>query len=194
MKEQKSLSDTGLKRAFEDALVHSRDDLSTNGTAQMLRMLSESVQRLQEQGVDISLTVIANGHSNAYDMIYTTSGTPSKGETEIGAYGIIHSGESAHLFALNTGYAGKPVQRIYVSKFNTNFEGGRVASSSGGNQNARIAANIYDFNEDENALQKLQLKLAYIAAENVVILEYDTGGVFNRQNALPHKPGNRLKF
>lgn len=193
MKEQKSLSDAELKHAFEEAMVRTRNDMGGNGAAQMLRMLSGTVRELQALGADVSITVSADSHSNAYDMIYTTSGPADKGSTNIRAHGFIRSGESSHLFAVAIQYNGEPVQRIYLSTFNTSYEGGRLQATDGGTQRARIPGAAYDFIADETALARLQSRIASICAENAVVLECDAGNVFN-QPVAPPKPTGRLKL
>lgn len=188
MKPQQSLTDVDLLRAFQDAKVRERDAAGGNGAAKMLRMLSDSVRRLQNLGADVSVTAIAGAQSSAYDLVYATSGLPEKGATTVSYYGTIRSGEASYLYAVATQYDNQPVERVYLSKSNASKDAPRLYSKDSGTLRPKGDAAIYDFAEDERALQKLQSRLVAIAAENAVLMEFDSGEVFNQPAAAMRLP------
>jgi len=188
MKPQTPLTDAELMRAFQDAKVRERDGAGGSGAAKMLRMLSDTVRAMQNVGMDITVTAVAGAHSSAYDLVYATSGIPDKGATSVSFYGTIHSGAASYLFAVATQYDSKPVERIYLSKSNAGKDAPRFHSKEAGNLRPKVEANIYNFAEDDRALQKLQSRLVSIAAGNEVLLEYDSGEVFN----LPSKADRKF--
>ncbi|MDE1151220.1 MAG: hypothetical protein PW788_01690 [Micavibrio sp.] len=186
-------SPSTLRAAFEQALVEARQTLQDSGASEMLTHLSETVRDLQSAGADISLQIRAGSHSNAYDMIYTTSGSATNGPTSVEAYGFLRAGESSHLVAVCTQYSGEPVHRIYVSEWNAGPEGGRQANIDGSNrQRTTIGANMYDFDTEANALQSLQTNIAKICADNAAVAECDTGQSFNKPAALVKSTGLKL--
>ncbi|TAL27672.1 MAG: hypothetical protein EPN97_16745 [Alphaproteobacteria bacterium] len=195
MKDQSPLTPGEFREAFDKARTDARDSFAKSGTDIVLQYLSETIGSLQSEGIDVSLAIRYGTHTNAYDMMYTVSGN---GGGLIEAYGFIECGRTTHMFAVATKHADKDVLRVYVSEYNFTGEGGR-RSADGGNSYRRhvISGECFDFNEDAEALQKLQKKIVGICAGNQVMLECDTAEVFNKEPAAVNKmqkPGGKLKL
>jgi len=191
MTPQERLSSSELRAAFEEALTNARQSLQDSNANVLLQHLSETVRDLQSAGADISIEVKSGAHTNAYDMIYTTSGT-SNGTTNVEAYGFLRMNASSYLFAVCTQYMGEPVERIYVSEWNVGAEGGRQANIDGSNrQRTTIGGTMYDFETDEKALATLQADLAKTCADSAAVAECDPAQVFNKP-AAPVKTGLKL--
>ena len=195
MKDQSPLTPGEFREAFDKARTDTREKLAKTGADIVLQYLSETIGSLQSQGADVRLAVRYGPHTNAYDMMYTVSGS---GGGKIEAYGFIECGQTKHMFAVATQHAQKDVLRVYVSEYNITGEGGR-RSVEGGNSYRRhvITGECFDFNEDPEALQKLQKNIIGICAGNQVMLECDTAEVFNKEPAAVNKmqkPGGKLKL
>ena len=194
MAEQTPLSREELRDAFEAAKVSNRQINEEKGTAKILQHLSDTVRLLQETGIDISIKVMPDGHSNAYDMMYVTS-KPKSNSGNIQAYGYIHIGTAQRLFAIADQIGGEKVSRLYLSNFNVTVEGGRSSTDNGASKTTTaIPGEVFDFEKDADALKKLQTKLVNIAAEYVTVMEQDKSGVFNVTSATYTKPIGRLKL
>ncbi len=193
MAEQTPLSRDELRDAFEAAKTSNREANEKNGTANILRHLSDTVRLLQEAAIDITVKVMPDGHSNAYDMMYVTS-KPKSNSGNIQAYGYIHIGTAQRLFAIADQIGGEKVSRLYLSNFNVTVEGGRSSTDNGASKTTTaIPGEVFDFENDADALKKLQTKLVNIAAEYVTVMEQDKAGVFNAPAATYTKPVGRLK-
>lgn len=193
MAEQSSLSRDELRDAFEAAKTLNRQTNEEKGTANILQHLSDTVRLLQETGIDITVKVMPDGHSNAYDMMYVTS-KPKNNSGNIQAYGYIHIGTAQRLFAIADQIGGEKVSRLYLSNFNVTVEGGRSSTDNGASKTTTaIPGEAFDFEKDADALKKLQTKLVNIAAEYVAVMEQDKAGVFNTPTAVYTKPTGRLK-
>ena len=194
MKNQTSLPAADMRAAFDQARTAAREAAEERGVAKILRYLSETTKALQANGVNVTTTVRAGDHTNAYDMMYAVSG--AYGGT-IDNYGYIRFGETTHLWAIASEHDGKPVCRLYLSKHNVEREGGRNSTDSGQtNSRTYIPGNCYDFNEDAEALRSLQQRLIAICASNGVLLENDSENVFNHAGgpAIIQKPAPKLKL
>jgi hypothetical protein len=195
VKDQSPLTPGEFREAFDKARADTRERFAKTGTDIVLQYLSETINGLQDQGVDVSLAVRYGTHTNAYDMMYTVSGN---GGGLIEAYGFIECGRTTHMFAVATKHADKDVLRVYMSEYNFTGEGGR-RSADGSNSYRRhvITGQCFDFNEDAEALQKLQKNIIDICAGNEAMLECDSAEVFNKAppavNKM-HKPGGKLKL
>ncbi|MBL8713508.1 MAG: hypothetical protein JNM12_11450 [Alphaproteobacteria bacterium] len=193
MAEQTPLSGEELRDAFEAAKTSNRKTKEINGTASILQQLSDTVRQLQEIGIDITVKVMPDGHSNAYDMMYVTS-KPKSSSGSIQAYGYIHIGTAQRLFAIADQIGGEKVSRLYLSKFNVTVEGGRSSTDNGASKTTTaIPGEAFDFEKDAEALKKLQTKLVNIAAEYATVMEQDKSGVFNAPASAYTKPAGRLK-
>jgi hypothetical protein len=178
MTDQKPLTASELKDVFDQALKTRREEAVKNGSAAILRALSEAVKAQQEAGADVGITVRGGAHTNAYDMVYTVGG--SHGGT-VDFYGVIASGAGRYLFAVASRFNGKDVQHLYVSKFNAEAEGGRFGKdSNNAKSQTLITADCFDFGTDAEALRKFQKRLAELCAENAIAAENDPAGVFNK--------------
>lgn len=190
---QTPLSNDELRDAFEAAKVSNRHLNEENGTSKILLQLSDTVRQLQEIGIDITVKVMPDGHSNAYDMMYVTS-KPKSSSGNIQAYGYIHIGTAQRLFAIADQIGGEKISRLYLSKFNVTVEGGRSSTDNGATKTTTaIPGEVFDFEKDADALKKFQTKLVNIAAEYVTVMEQDKAGVFNAPGSAYTKPGGRLK-
>lgn len=188
MAEQLQFTDEQLKSAFDKVKGEHRASFEEDGTAEILRHLSNTVGRLQSAGADISIQVISGDHTSAYDMMYTV-GDYKQTYGEINAYGFIKMGERQHLFAISSKFGEEAVSRLYLSKFNVHLTGGRATDDEGKNRTRDyIPGEMYDFKTDQRALRKLQERLINLAAQAVVVKEYDSENVFNRPAEPPTKP------
>lgn len=194
MTEQSSFKTEELRDAFEKAKDTLRGTLEKDGTAGILQHLSNTVSKLQQAGIDISIEVISGDHAGAYDMIYTTNGT--KGSipgSSVNAFGYIRVGETQHLFAVANKLGENDVERLYLSQFNVSEFNARSTNAGTGKTHADISGTMYDFRSDKDALQKLQTRLIEIAAQQSVVMENDAAGVFNAPSAPYTKPAAKLK-
>jgi hypothetical protein len=195
VKDQSPLTPGEFRETFDKARADTRENLTKTGADIVLQYLSETIGGLQGQGADISLAIRSGSHANAYDMMYTVSGN---GGGKVEAYGFIECGRTTHMFAVATQHAQKDVLRVYVSDYNFTGEGGR-RSSDGSNSYHRhvITGKCFDFNEDADALQKLQKNIIGICAGNDAVLECDSAGVFNKEPPavnVMQKPAGKLKL
>jgi hypothetical protein len=195
MKGQTPLSASEIREQFDKARTDARNDLNQTGAGRILHYLSDTVAALQETGTDIKISVRANSHSNAYDMMYTVSGS---GGGTIEAHGFLRFGENSYLWAIASKHNSQAVERFYISKNNVVDEGGRISTDNGQTSSRTvIPGTCYDFGEDPEALQKLQKQLIRICGSNEAILENDPSGVFNRDvpvTANLQKPQAKLKL
>ena len=183
-----------LRAAFEEGKAVTRQLNEEKGTSGILQHLSDTVRLLQETGIDITVKVMPEGHSNAYDMMYVTS-KPKSNSGNIQAYGYINIGSAQRLFAIADDIGGEKISRLYLSKFNVTVEGGRSSTDNGGSKTTTaIPGEAFDFDKDSEALKKLQTKLLNIAAEYTAVMEQDKAGVFNAPSAAYTKPSARLKL
>lgn len=183
-----------MREAFEAAKLSNRQTNEENGTASILQHLSDTVSLSQEAGIDITLKVMPDGHSNAYDMMYVTS-KPKSNSGNIQAYGYIHIGTAQRLFAIADQIGGEKISRLYLSKFNVTVEGGRSSTDNGASKTTTaIPGEVFDFEKDADALKKLQTKLVNIAAQYIAVMEQDKSGVFNMPAAAYTKPAGKLKL
>lgn len=195
MKDQSPLTPGEFREAFDKARAETRESFAKSGTDMVLQYLSETINGLQGEGVDVSLVIRYGSHTNAYDMMYTVSGT---GGGTIEAYGFIECGRTTHMFGVASHHNSKDVLRVYLSEYNFTGEGGR-RSADGSNTHRRhvITGECFDFNEDAEALQKLQKKIIGICAGNQATLECDTAEVFNKEPPAVNrmqKPAGKLKL
>ena len=194
MAEQTPLSRDELRDAFEEAKISNRKTNDEKGTSSILQHLSDTVRELQETGIDITVKVMPDGHTNAYDMMYVTS-KPKSSSGNIQAYGYIHIGTAQRLFAIADQIGGEKISRLYLSKFNVTVEGGRSSTDNGASKTTTaIPGEVFDFEKDADALKKLQTKLVNIAAQYIAVMEQDKSGVFNMPAATYTKPAGKLKL
>lgn len=195
MKDQSPLTPGEFREAFDQARAKVREEFSSRGTGAILSYLSETVGALQAEGAAIKLVTRNDGHSNAYDMMYTVSGG---GGGTVDAHGFIICGETSHLFAIASQHEKAAVARIYISKFNVTEAGGRSSTDAGKSASRTvIPGTCFDFNEDAEALQKMQQRVIAISAGNDALMECDSAGVFNKEPPavnVMQKPAGKLKL
>jgi hypothetical protein len=195
VKDQSPLTPGETREEFDKARAKVRAELSQRGTGAILSYLSETVGAMQAEGAAIPLITRNDGHSNAYDMMYTVSGG---GGGTVDAYGYIVCGETSHLFSIASQHEKASVARIYISKFNVTEAGGRISTDAGKSASRTVIPGAcFDFNEDAEALKKMQQRLIAISAGNDAVLERDSAAVFNKEPAAVNKmqkSGAKLKL
>ncbi|MEZ0224917.1 MAG: hypothetical protein ACAH83_10210 [Alphaproteobacteria bacterium] len=195
MKDQSPLTPGEVREAFDKARAKAREEFSGRGTGAILSYLSETVGAMQAEGAAIKLVVRNDSHSNAYDMMYTVSG--GSGGT-IDAYGFVLCGETSHLFAVASQHEKAAVARMYISRVNVTEAGGRISTDAGKSASRTVISGLcFDFNQDAEALKKMQQHLITLSAGNDAMLECDSANVFNKEPAAVNKmqkPGAKLKL
>lgn len=182
----KKLSTAQICDTFKKLADKQKDFMDIYGIGNILRALSDSVKTMQDAGIDISIDVRSGQYADAYDMLF--SNVEAKTAT-IYTYGFLHIGHTVRLWALAHQIDDAAVKKLMISEFNTAEGASRMSWSS----SLKSGANVYDFEEDADALVKLQMDLIEIAADDHVLAAYDSAQVFNRpapastQGKLPSK-------
>lgn len=188
MADDNHLSSAQLRDLFEKLAKRDKSALKRKGIDDVLRQLSHAVKSMQDAGVDISIDVRSGQYANAYDLLFTNVEAKN---SNITVYGFFHIGGTSQLWALADNIDGNPARKLIVSEFTAAEGESRIEWAN----KHTTPGEVFDFNEDTDALPKLQVHLLSIAASRHIIREYDAADVFGRpapasaQGKLPAKKG-----
>ena len=188
MAEDNHLSSAQLRDLFEKLTKRDKASLKQHGIDDVLRGLSRAVKSLQDAGIDIAIDVRSGQYANAYDLLF--SNVEAK-NSNITVYGFFHIGGTSQLWALADTINDAPAKKLVVSEFTAAEGQSRIEWSS----NQKAPGSVFDFDDDNDAMAKLQLHLASVAAARHILREYDAADVFGRpapasaQGKLPAKKG-----
>lgn len=188
MTKDNTLSSAQLRDAFEKMTQREKNTLKKKGVDDVLRQLSKAVKTMQDAGIDIAIDVRSGQYANAYDLLFTNV---EANNCNITVYGFFHVVGASQLWALADTINDAPAKKLVVSEFITAEGESRIEWSS----KRKTPGEVFDLDEDADAIVKLQVHLARLAADRQIIREYDAADVFGRpspsraQGQIPMKKG-----
>lgn len=180
---QKTLGSFKLRTLFQESVTEETREMEELGTAAILRHLSLAVHELQEAGLDIRIDIRSGDYSTAYDMVFGTA----QQNASVPVYGFLHIGPMTRLFAISSKMDDKPSAKLWVSKHNTSAAQGRIEWG----KLQKSPSVMFSFDEDPDALKKLQKYIVQQDAVYTAAMKNDVAGVFNNPGRAAEKLDKR---